>query len=542
MCTSTTGTSTDATASRSATEVCVRSRVEHHAGGAGVAGLVQPVDQRRPRGSTARKRQVERRATTPGAAARLEVGSVSRPVHLGLARPEPVQVRSVQHPDHVPPPRSALPGAHRQLRVGDVVDHHRPRRSPRAARSGGDRPRASCRARSASSSVSNGTRGERPRRDPREQRARLRTPVDQPARAADLGGGEQAVRDRLAVRQRVLAESVSSACARVCPRFRCARSPRSSGSAATTSPSPPRRARSGPGARGRRRVIAAAKARPRRTPRTRLGSPSSPALNSSTPPWRNDAIGSVASVPCRRPPPAAARRRRRGSCPRQVHAGLAAHARVDHRQERRRDLQVGEAAQVGGGREAGQVADHAAAERDHQAARSTRARPGAEHLGVPSRATSKPSPALTVTFSEPQPSASSAAPTAAPCSGATFVVAHDQHTWARGMPRARAKRRRPGPPDRRARVGGLDRDRHAPARRARPHPPSTRPSSPASARQASSFAPRSRRPRPPSRAVGRDGDGGHLVVERAALLHQARMRCSGSPTSSIGRRCRRVRL
>ena len=49
----------------------------------------------------------------------------------------------------------------------------------------------------------------------------------------------------------------------------------------------------------------------------------------------------------------------------QVDAGLAAVGRVDLRDERRRELHDRHAALVGGGAEAGQVADHAAAERDH---------------------------------------------------------------------------------------------------------------------------------------------------------------------------------
>ena len=50
---------------------------------------------------------------------------------------------------------------------------------------------------------------------------------------------------------------------------------------------------------------------------------------------------------------------------REVDAGLAAVRRVDLRHERRRHLHDRHAALVGGGAEAGEVADHAAAEREH---------------------------------------------------------------------------------------------------------------------------------------------------------------------------------
>ena len=53
----------------------------------------------------------------------------------------------------------------------------------------------------------------------------------------------------------------------------------------------------------------------------------------------------------------------------QVHTGLAAHARVDHGEQRRRQLHEGDPAQVRGSGEPGEVADHAAAER-HDEARS----------------------------------------------------------------------------------------------------------------------------------------------------------------------------
>ena len=51
-----------------------------------------------------------------------------------------------------------------------------------------------------------------------------------------------------------------------------------------------------------------------------------------------------------------------------VDAGLAADAAVDLGEQRGRDLHEGQAAQRGGGGEAGEVADHAAAERDHRGA------------------------------------------------------------------------------------------------------------------------------------------------------------------------------
>jgi hypothetical protein len=57
----------------------------------------------------------------------------------------------------------------------------------------------------------------------------------------------------------------------------------------------------------------------------------------------------------------------------QVDAGLAAVGGVDLRDERRRDLHDRHAALVGGGAEAGEVADDAAAERDHVV--------GARHAG-----------------------------------------------------------------------------------------------------------------------------------------------------------------
>ena len=50
----------------------------------------------------------------------------------------------------------------------------------------------------------------------------------------------------------------------------------------------------------------------------------------------------------------------------EVDAGLAAVRRVDLRDERRRHLHVADAALVGGGAEARQIADHAAAERDDE--------------------------------------------------------------------------------------------------------------------------------------------------------------------------------
>ena len=70
----------------------------------------------------------------------------------------------------------------------------------------------------------------------------------------------------------------------------------------------------------------------------------------------------------------------------QVHARLAADARVDHREQRRRHLDERDPAQIGRRREAGEIAHHAAAERDERAvavgARAQqlvieRARPGA---------------------------------------------------------------------------------------------------------------------------------------------------------------------
>ena len=51
---------------------------------------------------------------------------------------------------------------------------------------------------------------------------------------------------------------------------------------------------------------------------------------------------------------------------RDVHAGLAADGRIDHRQKRRRHLDAGDAAHVGRRGEAGEVADDTAAERDDE--------------------------------------------------------------------------------------------------------------------------------------------------------------------------------
>ena len=51
-----------------------------------------------------------------------------------------------------------------------------------------------------------------------------------------------------------------------------------------------------------------------------------------------------------------------------VDAGLAADAGIHLGQQGGRDLHEGQAAQRGGGGEAGEVADHAAAERDHRRA------------------------------------------------------------------------------------------------------------------------------------------------------------------------------
>ncbi len=52
---------------------------------------------------------------------------------------------------------------------------------------------------------------------------------------------------------------------------------------------------------------------------------------------------------------------------RHVDPGLAADRRVDHGEQRGRNLDIGDAAQVGGGDEPGDVAHHAAAQRDHGA-------------------------------------------------------------------------------------------------------------------------------------------------------------------------------
>ena len=52
----------------------------------------------------------------------------------------------------------------------------------------------------------------------------------------------------------------------------------------------------------------------------------------------------------------------------QVHAGLAADRAVDHREQRGRHLHDVDAAVVHRGREAGRVADDAAADRDHDVA------------------------------------------------------------------------------------------------------------------------------------------------------------------------------
>jgi hypothetical protein len=67
---------------------------------------------------------------------------------------------------------------------------------------------------------------------------------------------------------------------------------------------------------------------------------------------------------------------------RDVHRGLAADRGIHHRQQRRGDLHAVDAAHPAGGGEAGHVADHAAAQRDHgRVAGGPQRREGLDHRG-----------------------------------------------------------------------------------------------------------------------------------------------------------------
>ena len=156
------------------------------------------------------------------------------------------------------------------------------------------------------------------------------------------------------------------ACPRVWPKLRRRRSPRSSGSRSTT----PILAAAAPATTGPRTAGSPARSASRlsSTRASSSGSSSAAILITSTSPERSSAAGE--------------RRQERGVADRhrrmmeqadgvlsagQVDPGLAADRSVHLGEEGRRDLDEFEAAQEAAGHEAGEIADAAAAEREHAA-------------------------------------------------------------------------------------------------------------------------------------------------------------------------------
>ena len=117
-----------------------------------------------------------------------------------------------------------------------------------------------------------------------------------------------------------------------------------------------------------------------------------------------------------------------------VHAGLAADRAVDLRQQRGRHLHERQAAQRGRRGEAGEIADHAAAQRDHRGApldprvqqlRST-------HVGVAYRGSSTASPGgTTISLRARSPVSASPARSAGRCSARHRLVGHDDRALLR---------------------------------------------------------------------------------------------------------------
>ena len=184
--------------------------------------------------------------------------------------------------------------------------------------------------------------------------------------------GAQAQRDRRAVRTRY-ADARSIACANVCPRLSSSRMPASSRSSATMVVFTFTACRDDRGPRPARERM-----RRERFERIERSSPSTiAALTISASPSRSAGGGSVCSaLTSQKTATGSAKTPARFLPAGKIHAGLTADRRVDHRDQRRRDVRVGDAAHVGCGRESEDVARDAAADAQHERLR-VRPRPRA---------------------------------------------------------------------------------------------------------------------------------------------------------------------
>ena len=180
----------------------------------------------------------------------------------------------------------------------------------------------------------------------------------------------------------------------------------------------------------------------------------------------------------------------------QVHPGLAADRRIDLGDERRRDLDEPDAAQVDRGQEPGRVAERAAADRDQRSPRSTRiaASSRAAVSMTSSRLAASPCGSRMCATSWPRSRrpAASRSPTAAQAPGSLTRIARGARSASSSEPTAPAaipspSTIRPIGVDARSRVVGRrarrsSRDSRpaAPRRAGRPHRPRHGPRSPRS--------------------------------------------------------------